>query len=210
MEDFSLVREAWLYRIRKELEPPANEFAPGDNYNTQERLVQWQMERLKETVDKVEAATTAEEVWIASTKGLGDLSSQRFLVENLLEAVKRGESLLNTVLDYEQAGLLTRPAGLQGIVANFRETTQSPFPSWRGAGRVLRGLLTKVVRVSVKVFELAVAALRELGPEVVASVTPGIGFAGPVPTFQVEFDLSISATLSRRLFEGMEAMAGSD
>jgi hypothetical protein len=62
--------------------------------------------------------------------------------------------------------------------------------------------------VRVKVFELVIAALRELAGDASASITPAVGLAGPVPTFEVGFDLSISANLSRRLFDGMAARAG--
>jgi hypothetical protein len=126
----------------------------------------------------------------------------RFLMDNLLEAVKRDESLQNSLIRYNALGLtgVTFPPNMG------EEKKQSPWPSMRGAGRLLSKVLKGLGNAALTVMEMVTNAIN-LIPQL-AAIKPKavIGFTGPFPTlslqFEVEVELMALHELFRRLTEG--------
>src|SRR5687767_6642443 len=79
----------------------------------------------------------AELVFKNGLTALRRIEQFRFLLDNLLEAVKRDDSLQNSLIRYKDLELIdfSLPPNLS------EETRQSPWPSIFGAGRVLNKML---------------------------------------------------------------------
>jgi hypothetical protein len=160
-----------------------------------QRLLQGIVESLKQE-EKLEPAS----VFQRGLTALSDIEKERFLLENLLEAVKRGESFRNMLeryntlklTDYEIANLPRESP------APTKPNIQSPvLPSSSiGAGSLLRQLLGRLKKVSLKIMQLLVNALRVI-PKFM-SIKPSIGFSGPFPSLSFQLDLQ---TESRNLYE---------
>ena len=155
--------ELEVARLERENESPA--IAPLD-------------EDLKATVKeigrKLAAARSAqpETAFRAAIGSLEQVDAKRFLVQNLLEAIKRGEAVGATLKKYHDLGLLERKVDAGAVAA--------VTPS--GLGRQLlerKGLLK---RVALAVQQIAANALRsvpkwvEIEPHVTLLPFPSLGF----------------------------------
>jgi len=138
--------------------------------------------------------------------GLGALKrieQFRFLLENLIEAVKRDESLNNSLRQYDSLGFFDFK-----FVDLSEEKRNSPWLSNPGSGRVLRRLWDSLRTVAFTVMDIVANAIKAVPKFVSIKPKPTIGFSGPFPTFSLQFDLEADSMTIHELFhvlKGSEA-----
>jgi hypothetical protein len=139
-------------------------------------------------------------------KALYRIEQFRFLLGNLLEAVKRDESLKNSLIHYKSLGLtdFTPPQSF-----TQEEEKKSPWPSNAGAGRFLRKLWEQLRKAALTIMEIVLNAIKLVPKLVSIKPQPSIGLSGPFPTFSLEFDLEAEAITIHEFFhdltEGLSA-----
>lgn len=132
-------------------------------------------------------------------KALRRIEQFHFLLDNLLEAVKRDDSLQNSLLRYKDLGLtdFTPPPNM------VEEKRQSPWPSMWGAGRVLKKLLKGLGNAALTVMEMVANAIN-LIPQLVAIKPKAIiGVTGPFPTFSLQFEVEAEMIGLHELFRAL-------
>lgn len=128
------------------------------------------------------------------------IERHRFLLENLLEAVKRDESLQNSLGNYARLGLLDFE-----FPNTTEEKRQSPWRSNSGAGKLLRTLWDRLRRVAMTVMEIAINAIKVIAKLVAIKPKPSIGLSGPFPTFTLQFELEAESITIHELFNDLKA-----
>lgn len=123
----------------------------------------------------------------------------RFLFDNLLEAVKRDDSLHNSLTRYQALGLIQNA----NLVDVTDEARKSPWPFNRDSGRLLRKLWQRLRKAALIVMEIVANAVKVLPKFVSLKLKPSIGLAGPFPTFDLQFDLEAEPVTIHELFHDM-------
>lgn len=133
---------------------------------------------------------------------LDKVNQQRFVLENMLEGLKRGESMNNLAVNYQHLGLMTVPHS--GATIILGEVTKEkleasmipPRPAGNpnnipapepGMGKWLWGLITGALKkVAVRLMSMLSNALGAI-PHFI-NIKPIVGMAGIFPTlsFQLE------------------------
>ena len=140
----------------------------------------------------------AEIVLRKAFEALNRVERFRWLVENLVEAVKRDDSLNNSVKRYGSLGLI------EGCATTLPdEERESPWPWNPGSGRFLRKLWDKLERVALTVMELVVNAIKVIPKLVALKPKPSIGLSGPFPTFSLSFDIEAESIPLHELFKDL-------
>jgi hypothetical protein len=116
-------------------------------------------------------------------KALDKIDKERFLIENLLEAVKRGESLKDTLKKYNYLGLTNIN------VDHGPDVPPAMPPSSMGAGVLLRRFSDRLKKLATKVAQGVVHAMKAI-PKFVG-MKPSIGVAGPFPTLSFQISLEV-------------------
>jgi hypothetical protein len=185
------------------------ERAPNDPLHTAQRMLVHEYEKMvtKIAEDLKRASPEPEMVLEHSTRGLHRVDRCRHLLENLLEAVKRGESLNNTLdefgrLDLAEKASASSPLGI--------EKATSPFLWNLGAGRFLRRMLRRLKKLALTLIELVVNAVRAIPRFVSIHPKPSLGFAGAFPTLSFEFDLEAEPITIHELFHALEGTLDED
>jgi hypothetical protein len=142
----------------------------------------------------------AEAVLRGGLKALQRVEEFRFLLDNLLEAVKRDDSLNNALLRYRELELLEHP-DLHD--AKEETTKQSPWPWNRGAGQFLRRLWQRLRKLALTVMEVLVNAIKVVPKFASLKITPIIGITGPFPTLHLEFGLEAESVTIHDLFHDL-------
>jgi hypothetical protein len=120
----------------------------------------------------------------------------RFVLENLLEAVKRGESLQDSLKNYNYVGVLKNQSA-----AKFKDDVHnSPYQSNADSGWFVRSLWKAVKKVALKVMEIMTHAIKAVPKWVTLKPKPSIGLAGAFPTFSLEIELDAESITIHDLF----------
>jgi hypothetical protein len=160
-----------------------------------------------ESLKKVEKPEPAS-VFQKGLTALADLEKERYLLENLLEAVKRGESFRNVLERYNNLKL-TDYQITNVPRENTTSTKSNTLPSSSsGAGNLLRQLLGRLKKVSLKIMQLLVNVLKVI-PKFM-SIKPSIGFSGPFPTLSFQLDLQTESLNLYELFQDLTRGLGSE
>lgn len=122
----------------------------------------------------------------------------RFLLDNLLEAVKRDDSLQNSLTRYGELGLIDFP-----VSHLAEEKRNSPWPFNRGAGRVLRKLLERLRDAALTVMEMVINAMKQIPHLISLKPKAEIGVSGPFPTFEVQIDIEVEPVTLHELFRAL-------
>jgi hypothetical protein len=109
-----------------------------------------------------------EQVFKEALGSLDEVDAKRFLIENLLEAVKHGESITKTMKRYQDLGLLNTPPS-----PNAAETN----PPGLGRSLVTRKSIWRRAALAVK--QIIVNALKSIPKWV--EIEPHVTFLGPLP-----------------------------
>jgi hypothetical protein len=142
----------------------------------------------------------AELVLRRTLTALNRIERVRFLLENLLEAVKRDQSLQNCLLLYKDLGLIEVQ-----VPKATEDTRASPWRSSVGAGKVLRALWGRLRQVATTVMEIAINAIKVIPKLVALKPKPSIGLSGPFPTFSLQFELEAESMTIHELFNDLKA-----
>jgi len=109
-----------------------------------------------------------EQVFQAAISFLPDLDAQRFLIDNLLEAVKRGDNIVETMSRYETLGLLSK-----GAVSDTTKISTTDL------GKELEKRKSLWRRVTTRVIQVSVNAIKSVPKWV--QIEPQILLVGPIP-----------------------------
>jgi len=132
-------------------------------------------------------------------RALNRIEQFRFLLENLLEAVKRDDSLHNCLIRYGSLGLHDLP------VSNLsEETRQSPWAFNWGSGRLLRKLWNGLQKAALTIMEILANAIKVVPKLVSIKPKPSIGLSGPFPTLSLQFDLEAESITIHELFHDLK------
>lgn len=124
----------------------------------------------------------------------------RFLLDNLIEAVKRDDSLQNCLIRYHELGLI------DFSVANLTEEKRnSPWPFNRGVGRVLKKLWERLRDAALTVMEMVISAIKQIPHLVSLKPKAEIGVSGPFPTFEVQIDIEVEPVTLHEFFRALLA-----
>jgi hypothetical protein len=123
----------------------------------------------------------------------------RFLLDNVIESVKRDQSLHNTLKQYQEAGLVQHKA----LCDMTDEVRNSPWPWNRDAGPFLRKLWHRLRKVALIVIEIVVNAIQVVPKFASLKLKPSIGIAGAFPTFHLQFELEAEAVTIHELFHDL-------
>jgi hypothetical protein len=157
------------------------------------------LESLKE--EKPDPAT----IFQQGLTALSDVEKERFILENLLEAVKRGESFSNMLGRFNALKLTNYE--ISTIPPEIITTTESNnqgvtnLTSSKGTGRLLEKLLDRLKKFALKIMQLLINAMKML-PKFI-SIQPIVGFAGPFPTFSFQLDLQTESLNLYDLFQDL-------
>jgi hypothetical protein len=153
---------------------------------------------LEDTERELKEKTDAESLLKNGLRALARIERFRFLLDNLLESVKRDQSLHNSVLLFKTAGLFDSP---NVSIDPSEETRNSPWRSNQGSGAFLRKILNRVKQVALTLMELVTNAIKVIPRLVSLKPKPSIGLSGPFPTFSLEFELEAESITIHELFE---------
>lgn len=186
-------------KTTKELTELIKEEMPTLTDETQKAL----FKKHKTTLDNIlknlaEDEPDPESIFKKALSALSEIDQERFLLENLLEAVKQQKRSLNGVLQTYHA------LGLTDIDANQinegERVTGTDVPgSSVGSGKLLGRMLGTLKKIAIKTIQLCINAMKAI-PRFVG-IRPSIGFSGPFPTFSIEFELEMESVTLHDLFE---------
>jgi len=136
-------------------------------------------------------------------RALADVDKERFLLENLLEAVKRGESFRNTLERYHAVGLTDIDVSQLPLETPPSEKEKAPAlpASSVGAGNLLQQFLNKLKQVATKTMQIVINAMKVI-PKFIG-IKPSIGFSGPFPSFSLQFELQTESITLHELFQDL-------
>lgn len=133
---------------------------------------------------------------------LNRLEKSHFLMSNLIEAVKRDESLQNVLIRYQHLEIFSSENGRL-----TEETRNSPWLSNRGAGALLEILRNGLKKVAFTVMEIFCNALKCIPKFIALRPKPSIGLSGPFPTISLQFDIEAESVTIHELLEGLKGAA---
>lgn len=124
----------------------------------------------------------------------------RFLLDNPLEAVKRDDSLQNSLTRYSELGLIDFP------VSHLKEETRnSPWLFNRGVGRVLKKLWESLRDAALTVMEMVINAMKQIPHLISLKPKAQIGVTGPFPSFSVQIDIEVEPVTLHEFFRALLA-----
>jgi hypothetical protein len=147
----------------------------------------------------------AESVLRGGLNALRLVEELRFIFANLLEAVKRDDSLHNSLTRYRDLGLIDNV----NLTDVQDEKRTSPWLFNRDSGQLLRKLCQGLRKVALIVMEIVANAVKVVPKFVSLKPKPSIGLAGPFPTFDLQFDLEAESLTIHELFHDLIASLGS-
>ncbi len=175
--------------------------ADGPIQSAHEALRMMYESTLDGVIEQVANATLADAALRGSLMALKKVDDLRYLLLNLLEVVKRGDSLQDGLKRLHEAGLVDGAAGEKISTFPLTEKRQSPWPSTLRAGRFVRALLSKLTDAALSLMELATNAIKAIPKFASLRVKPNIGWTGFFPTFTLQVDLQAEAVSLYDFFE---------
>jgi hypothetical protein len=114
-----------------------------------------------------------EKVFAAAIGGLNRVEQEQFILENILESLKRGDELSAIMDRFQSLGLF-----------ETNLVPDAPPPSPVDQGSFLMRLRMKLGKSAMVLAKVALSAARAAGKFV--DVVPVVGFVGPVPTISLQ------------------------
>lgn len=136
-------------------------------------------------LDELRAKREPDQVFTIALRGLANMQQEQFILENMLEALKRGKKLDDTMKRYGQLGLL--PAQQTTPSSSPRMSQEDESKAYNGSGNFFMRLKKKLGRskmILTKVSMKAAEVAKTVGK--FAEVVPIIGFVGPIPTVSLQ------------------------
>jgi hypothetical protein len=137
--------------------------------------------------------TEPREVLRKGISALREVDQKRFLLQNMLEAVKQGKSLPHVIQGYHNMGLTN--ISITPTTNDLPDKKDGPF---------LLDKLRSNDQIALMVMKIAINALKAI-PKL-CSIKPTIGFVGPIPSisFTLEADSITISDLFDTLTQGLK------
>ncbi len=135
---------------------------------------------LSQIIGSIQDATDPEEVFAVGLAALETVEQKRFITQNLLEAVKGGQSLPETLVRYNKLGLIDY--GAEEDVQRYEGAEDSAAMP----GRFLNGVLKMLKKFAAQMISLICKAVAYT--DRFAGLSPVVGFVGTFPnlSFQLQ------------------------
>jgi len=169
---------------------------------TQQKLVEKHQETLKNILNGLkEEKPDPVSVFQKGLAALSNIDKERFVIENLLERVKQGYSLRDTIERYHRLGItdidvsqipFDSPTPLAGV-----DLPESSIEF----GKLLQGIVQNLKKVATKIIQLLINAMKVI-PKFIG-IKPSIGFSGAFPTLSLQFDLQTESLTIYELFQDL-------
>lgn len=164
---------------------------PEDEVGNRQAITEHLRSILTEVLTTLRSEREPDRVFAAAMRGLTKIQQEQFILENILEAIKRGEDLTDIMNRFERLGLLPEGVAASGAQTN-QETGETPATDpGRDQGEIagqdggfFMGVRKKLGRSSMLLANVALNAARAAGKFV--EVVPVIGFTGPFPTVSLQ------------------------
>lgn len=131
----------------------------------------------------------------AALRGLHRLNALGFVLQNLMEAVKRDESFSDTVGRYSKLGIL------KSVQPLAPDTKTNPWLSSATVWGILKSVTSQFRKVALRLIELLLNALRTVPMFVKLKPSPSIGLSGFLPSIAFEFELEIEGVALNELID---------
>ncbi len=184
-------RQYWdMYEqtVKPEMESRAQDFSDTKTVSQyevvlEESMWEWATNLVKNTLNfSPSKGATAEEVLEKLMSALSETERKRFVLTNMLEALKKGDSLSSILKHYNAIGLTEiNPMALQQPQRPIADDSQE-----KPAGHVWR-LLKRVARLCEPMIKAVIMTLRQIAKGKI-KIHPVIGMSGLLPTLAVQFD----------------------
>ncbi len=144
-----------------------------------------------------DAVPRPDQVFRHALEGLDRIEAQRFLVENLLESVKRGESISKVLSRYKNLGLLKATAVPEGKAgtADAQEDGTAIGPALMRRKKGIRRIVTDVIHIAINALK-SVPDWVEIKPHIHLLPVPSLSFSieGKGKTVQEIFEILRGST----------------
>jgi len=153
---------------------------PQSETNDERAMIDHLSAIMMEMLSTVRKENEPDKVFAAAMQGLNKMQQEQFILENILESLKRGENLPEVMSRFNKLGLVKNQEDAAPV--NIADN-ESAAPYSR-QGSFFMNLGKKIGRSSMILTKLAWAAAKAAGKFV--EVVPVIGFVGPVPSVSLQ------------------------
>lgn len=146
---------------------------------TQEALLQDHLQFLRETASELFNLNDPREILARGFESLGKVEARQFVIHNILESVKRGESLDGTLRRFNDLGLTD---------IQLPSHDSESMGSGRGekTGRFLMRIMGFTKEFTHALYEIILNAIKAI-PQFVA-IRPSVGLVGVFPSLTFELE----------------------
>jgi hypothetical protein len=141
-----------------------------------------------------------ESVLKQSMSKLNDANRLELIVGNLLEGLKRGESLDALVARLRKLGLAPGETATQSSQATVHAKLDDVHVQQSDGGFLYRAL-GKARKIGITLWRMSVNAIKTIPSFVKLKPKPTFGFVGPIPTFSLTFELEPEGATLHELWE---------
>jgi hypothetical protein len=156
---------------------------------------------LRDLLDRMRTLDQPEDVFLEGMSALQELDQRRFIVQNLLESVKNGGSLSQSLIRYNKIGLTNfSEADIQGLPTDEQ---QSPPSEDTKPGRFLQRILDSLKKAAGVVIRIICNAMKVIAG--FSDVEPVVGFVGAFPniSFQLKTKSQDVSEILTKLIDGL-------
>jgi hypothetical protein len=133
----------------------------------------------------------------AALQGLNRLDALGFVLQNLMEAVKRDESFSDTIVRYSKLGILSSVPPLP-LAADKKI---NPWGSSLRVWRILQSVKSQFRKIALRLITILLNALKTVPMFVKLKPSPLIGWSGFLPSFALEFELETEGVALNELID---------
>jgi hypothetical protein len=157
------------------------------------RLMRDEIDTIVRDLEKTEESKS---VVKAALQGLHRLDALGFVLQNLMEVVKRDESFRDTVERYSKLGILK---SIQKILPADQKT--NPWFSSANVWRLLESVKSQFRKIAFRLISILLNTLKTVPMFVKLKPSPSIGWSGFLPTIALEFELDIEGVALNELID---------
>jgi hypothetical protein len=169
---------------------------PGEITNPSHiEFIRLMREEIAKIVQNLENTEEPKSVVKAALQGLYRLDELGFVLQNLMEAVKRNESFSDTVARYGKQGILP---SVQPLAA---DTKTNPWASSAAVWGMLKSVKSQFRKIAFRLINIFLNTLKTVPMFVKLKPSPSIGWSGFLPTIALEFELDIEGVALNELID---------
>jgi hypothetical protein len=152
-------------------------------------------EEIAKIVQNLENTEEPKSVVKAALQGLYRLDALGFVLQNLMEAVKRDESFSETVARYSKLGILPSVQTLEP------DKKTNPWASSAAVWGILKSVKSQFRKIAFRLINILLNTLKTVPMFVKLKPSPSIGWLGFLPTIALEFELDIEGVALNELID---------